>query len=352
MRTLTMMYSHNVVIQDIDISRPIRPGENSNNYAVNVAHSSNLTFLGIDVSGSLNNNARDDGNGMSLSGRRLSILDSTFTQLGFAVVATGSDYVFAGNTMTQVREGMQMREMNRALVANNFARDFQPDYAAGEHPDVFQVHTGGPAKASSNLIFRNNVMTTGGEGGVGGVFIRSENTSLRHRNILIENNAYEGNYTHGFSVSNADNVTIRGNTVRAGINEGYVSSILVADVRGGLVEKNVTQRILDREGPNSGVVIRDNIDIWDVNQKRGLAVSDLFARPISATSGRVTNDLFREAGLGDIRFAELNVLTRSAAGRVGAGFKSVSNIGDLVGTADQQLATWLPSLDSSMAVFG
>lgn len=352
MRTLTMMNSQNIIIQDIDISRPMNPGEARNNYAVNVGRSSNLTFIGIDVSGSMNNDARDDGHGMSLNGKRLSVLDSTFTQLGFAVVATGSDYVFAGNTMTQVREGMQMREMQGALVANNFARDFQANYAAGEHPDVFQVHTGGTAQASSNLIFRNNVMTPGADGGVGGIFIRSETAiPRRHSNILIENNVYEGNFTHGITVSDADSVTIRSNTVRAGINDGLVSSILVSNVSGGLVEKNVVQRLLgSKNEPNTDVVMRDNIDIWDVNQKKGLAVGDLFAQSTSAASNRLGVGLVgSEAGFD---FSDFNVLANSAAGRLGAGFKAVGNIGNLTGSAEQQMASWLPGLDTSLAVFG
>lgn len=354
LRTLTMVNSHNFVVQDIDISRPLSAGENRNNYAVNVSRSSNLTFVGLDVSGSMNNDARDDGHGMSLSGARLSVLDSTFTQLGFAVVATGSDYVFAGNTMTQVREGMQMRGMTRALVANNFARDFQADYVAGEHPDVFQVHTGGTAQASSNLVFRNNVMAPGADGGVGGIFIRSETAvARRHSNILIENNVYEGNFTHGITVANTDNFTIRGNTVRAGLNTGLVSSILISDVNGGLIEKNVMQRLLEvRTSPNTGVVVRDNIDIWDVNQKKGFAVADIFAKPTSSASARVNTGLFSEAGQGDINFADLNVLSHSVAGRLGAGFKSVAGIGNLSGSAEQQMALWLPSLDTGMAVFG
>ena len=353
-RSLTMMGSRNVIIEDIDISRPMAAGENRNNYAVNVARSSNLTFVGIDVSGSMNNDARDDGHGMSLNGTRLSVLDSTFTQLGAAVVATGSNYVFAGNTMTQVREGMQMAQMQGALVANNVARDFQADYQAGEHPDVFQVHTGGTYLASSNLIFRNNVMAPGDDGGVGGIFIRSETASpRRHSNILIENNVYEGNYTHGISVSNANGVTIRGNTVRAGINEGYTSSIIVSDLNGSLIEKNVTQMLLVRtEVPSTGIVMRDNVDIWDLGQKKGVAVASLFANPVSTLSLSARSDLFNQPGVGDINFAEFDVRATSVAGRLGAGFKSVAGLGDLSGSAEQQMALWLPGLDTSLAVFG
>jgi parallel beta-helix repeat protein len=355
LRSLTMHNSQNFVVQDIDVSRPLGDGQARNTFAVSVTRAHNITFVGIDVSGSMNNDARDDGHGMTLRGSRLSVLDSTFTQLGFAVTANGSDYVFAGNTMTQVREGMQMADMQRALVANNVARDFQANYETLEHPDVFQVHTGGSFKASSDLVFRNNVMAIGENGGVGGIFIQSESAiKQRHRNILIENNVYEGNFTHGVSVSNADNVTIRGNTVRAGLNSGFVSSIIVSDISDALIEKNVTQMLLVRKdrGISTGLVMRDNVDVWDWQQKRGIASADVYEQQISTASARLDTSLFSDPGVGDIDFSEFNVRSTSVAARLGAGFRTVADIGSLQGTAEQQMAAWLPSLDASISMFG
>jgi hypothetical protein len=340
-RTLSMFRSNNVIFEDIDISRPLAPGASQNSFAVNVGSANNITFIGIDVSGSLNNDARDDGLGMSLSGRRISVLDSTFTQLRTAVATTGSDFLFAGNTVTQVREGVSIRSMTRAVFDSNYSADWQADYAKKEHPDMYQVHSGGGANASSDLIFRNNVMLPGANGPVGGIFIRSEafgagRLDQRHQNILIENNYYEGDYRQAMSVGNANDVVIRNNSVRTGVNGGLVPAIDLTDVRGALVEGNISPMLLqNRTLPNTGVVFRNNVDTWDVKTRTGVD----------------STQIFTSAGEGDLDFSRFNVVATSVAGRAGAGFSATSEIGNLSGTAAAQMAGWMPNFDQNFAVF-
>lgn len=340
-RTLNIMNSTNLIIEDIDIKRPLAPGASQDSYAVNVGKASDITFIGIDVSGSMNNDARDDGLGMSLNGTRISVLDSTFTQLRTAVAAAGQDFLFAGNTITQVRQGMTIRSMTRALVDSNYAADFQSDYDKKEHPDVFQVHSGGGSNASSELIFRNNVMLPGANGFVGGIYIQSEaflagRLDQRHENILIENNYYEGDYRHAITVNNADDVVISNNTVRTGVNGGLVPAINLWDVRGALVEQNIAPMFLEsKTRPSTGIVYENNIDIWDVKTKKGLDAAQLFS----------------SEGEGDLDFARFNAVTNSAAGLAGAGFRAVGEIGNLSGTSAAQMAGWLPNFDQNFAIF-
>ena len=341
-RTLSIFNSSNIIIEDIDISRPLAPGASQTSYAVNVGRASNITFIGIDVSGSMNNDARDDGLGMSLSGSRISVLDSTFTQLRMAVAASGEDFLFAGNTMTQVREGMQMRAMTRALVQGNYAADFQADYDKKEHPDVFQLHSGGGAKASTDIIYRDNIMLPGANGPVGGIFIQSEaykasgKSEDRHENIVIENNYYEGNYTHAITVGNTDNIAIKNNTILAGINVGRIPGININDSNTVLIEKNITPAILEhRLQPNTNVIFRDNVDVWDAKSKKGILASDLFQK---------VDD-------GDLDFGSFSPVVTSSAAIAGAGFRAVADIGNLSGTSAAQLAAWLPSFDQHFAIF-
>lgn len=89
-----------------------------------------------------------------------------------------------------------------------------------------------------------------------------------------------------------------------------------------------------------------------MKQKRGLAVTDLFAKPVAGASNRVKPGVFSQPGTGDIIFADFNVISNSAAGKIGAGFKSAAHIGYLPGSAEQQMALWLPSLDAGLPVFG
>ncbi|MBC7505254.1 MAG: hypothetical protein H7267_05965 [Sandarakinorhabdus sp.] len=79
----------------------------------------------------------------------------------------------------------------------------------------------------------------------------------------------------------------------------------------------------------------NNVDVWDPQFKKGALMSELF-------SG---------ADDGDTDFSNFNLIATSAAGRSGAGFHAVADIGSLGGTATAQLAAWLPGYDSNFAVF-
>lgn len=341
-RTLSMFGSRNIIIEDVDFHRPLAPGASQNSYIVNVGRASNITFSGIDVMGSMNNNAHDDASGMSVAGSRISIFDSTFTQLKAAVATSGTDFLFAGNTITQVRQGLSIRSMNRAVVEGNYAADFQANYATKEHPDVFQVHSGGTANASHNLIFRDNIMMPSGNGPVGGIYIQSEaffrakRLDQRHTNILVENNYYEGNYRHAITVNNTDDLIVRNNTVRPGDNAGLVPAINLGNIRGGLVEDNISTMILEnRSMGNRDMVFRNNVDLYDAKQRRGIAESALFVEPED----------------GEIDFNNFNVIENSTAARAGAGFRAVADIGSLSGDAAAQMAAWLPNFADNFAVF-
>lgn len=336
-RTLRLTNSHGIVFDDIDIVRPLMPGERHNSSALQLNKSSHITFTGLDLHGSLDGNALNDGHGMTISGgHRISILDSNLQQLNAAVVvASSNDFLFAGNTVRNVQEGVNISSMNRGVFEQNYMADWQANYAAGAHPDMFQVHSGGKVVASSNLIFRDNVMLPGDKP-VGGIFIRSEAVGRgeRHDNILIENNFYEGAFRHAIGVGNSDDVIVRNNTVLHGDYVGIVPAINLTDIRGGLIENNISTMILEhREAKNSDMTFAGNVDVWDLKHKRGVAVESLFAT--------------REAGT--IDFSSFNAIEAANPGR--AGFVAVANIGSLSGSAAAQIAAWLPSYDQQFAVF-
>ena len=340
-RTLNMMRANNIIIEDIDIHRPLASGASQNTYAVNVGRATNITFIGIDVSGSLNNDARDDGLGMSLNGSQITVIDSTFTQLRTAVAAAGADFLFVGNSITHVRQGMTIRSMTRAVIEGNYAADFQADYERKEHPDVFQVHSGASANASSELIFRNNVMLPGANGFAGGIYVQSEafikgRADQRHTNILIENNYCEGNYRQAITLNNADDVIVRNNTVRGGVNVGIEPAINLWDVNGGVIENNISPMLLENKlKPSTGLVYANNIDTWDTRGKKGVQTADLFSA----------------SGEGDLDFSRFNAIPGSPAGVANAGFRAGAEIGSFSGSAAAQMAALLPAFKQNLAVF-
>lgn len=335
-RTLSVTNSTNLVIEDIDISRPLATRVGLNTPALRIQGATDISLVGVDVRGSIDGNAANDGHGLSIVGsNRIAILDGSFRQLdAAAIVARSSDIVFAGNAITEVREGVNISGTSGALFDRNTVINMQPDYAAGDHPDAFQVQAGGANGISRDLAFRNNVIIEGTSGPVGGIFIRSEKAALglEHSNISIQNNYYQGTYRHGISVGDTNGLVVTGNTVIDSAKAGNSAAITIDNVAGARIESNIAQLFLQTR--SSDVRMANNIDVWEAKFKTGIAVSELFAP---------------SAPVGVIDFGRLDPLAGSIAAHSGAGFRTVGDIGNLSAGTGAQLAAYVPLFNHDYA---
>lgn len=330
-RQLTVNHSSNFVFDDVDVVHP--KGIDAKLDAVNVNKSSSISFVGMDISGSLDGNTLNDGRGVVVvASSRIAVLDSTLTQLSCATIfSKSSDVIFAGNTITQVREGVQVGQVDGGLFDHNYIYGMTPNYAAGEHPDAFQVYAANVG-ASNDLAFRNNVIIAR-DGPIGGIFIRSEQAKagIEHSNISIENNYYVGTYRHGISVSDANGVVITGNTVLDSAKAGNSAAIMVTNVDGAKIANNIAPMFINTSSAH--VTTANNIDVWEAKTKLGITAAALFA-PVS---------------LGNIDFGALNPLGGSVASASGAGFRNVAGIGNLLGTGAAIVSTYVPMFEHSFA---
>lgn len=320
---LRITRSSNVLLTDVDVvndltgfTGTVRP------QAVQINGSSNITLHGMDISGSLDGNAWNDGQGVSVvASRRISLLDNHFLQTDAAIVASKtSDLVVAGNSIRDVQEGLVMSQVNSALIERNVMTQFNPNLATGMHPDFIQVHSGGTGTlASSDLLIRNNVLVEGASNGpIQGVFIRSEAVAAgqRHSNITVANNYYEGSSRHGITVADTDGVKVVGNTVLEGANKALAPAITVSNSTAGLVDRNVTTLLLLGKN-NNGVSYGTNVDVQD-SQRLG---------------GHLRSSLFSHAE-GSLDFGAFAPLAGTPAGRFAAGFRAPdADIGHLTGSA-------------------
>jgi parallel beta-helix repeat protein len=330
--SLKMVNVSNFTIQDVDVCNPQDAG--APNRAIQIGLASNITLIGVDVSGSKDGTAWNDGYGIMLTdSNHVAILDSTFQQLHGAITAGRvTDLIVAGNDISQAREGVQVGQIDGGLFDRNYLHNMDPNYAAGDHADNFQVHNGNGIGASNNLVFTNNVMIEDGGGwGVHGIYINSERyrEGIQHTNIIIENNYFQGSSLHGISVNYADNVVIRNNTLTSsGSNDFYIPAILARSIHGGIIENNAATLLLDvKNSTNTDLVWSNNIDLWDPKFKKGVALSDVFVA----------------AGDGEIDFSNFD--TKSTGVAAGIGFHAVAGIGDVVGSADAIMAAYLPRFD-------
>jgi hypothetical protein len=321
---LRVVHSNNLTLEGFTVHNPIAPGAGRTS-AVQITKSSGIALSGFDIHGSLNDNPHDDAHGLSIAeSHRVMVLDSTFQQMHAAIVAArSSGIVIAGNTITEAREGVNMSQINGGLFERNHLSEFRP--RAGDHPDFFQVHAAGTARGSQNLIFRDNVMIEREGFTIGGIFIRSENvaTGVRHTNITVENNFYEGTYRNAIAVSNADGVRIEGNTVLENQHVGHASAIIIDDISRARIADNIAPLFLDsrRNGLLSDVVWANNVDVVDRRFGGQATAAQLFDR-----------------NFGDANVASFEVRAGSLADVQGAGARIGGDWGQLSTPAAAQFS--------------
>lgn len=334
---LLVSRTSNYMFQDIEVAHYLEPRESDVSQAVRVQAARNITFIGLDVHGTLNNTPNDDGNGFwAVASSRIAVLDSTFRELNNAVVfGNANDVIFAGNTISMAREGMNLSQTNEALVERNYITQILPNAARGDHGDAIQVHAGGSSTGSSNLTFRGNVIKVG-TSGTHGIYVANEKgpRGFTHDNIVIDNNYYEGNARHGITVNWGSNVTVTNNTVRDIGSGGLVPAVNIYNVRNGLIDDNIAPLFLgvtERNNGNSGVTWSDNIDVMDRLRNVGVTETSLFSSGVNNSS---------------LDFSSLNVRGNHSAASQGIGFSAFDGIGDFKASAGAILAAYLPQFDT------
>ncbi|GGI76445.1 hypothetical protein GCM10007973_11640 [Polymorphobacter multimanifer] len=301
---MRLIRSSNITMEGFTLSNPIAPGQGRAS-AMQINKSSDIAISDFTVQGSLDGDVSNDAQGLNIiESSRGVVLNSAFQQVSTGItVGRASDVVIAGNSIIEAREGVNMSGVTNGLFERNYLADFQP--MPGDHPDFFQIHAVGPAVGSSNMVFRDNVMIERGEVSIGGIFIKSENVAkgVRHENITIENNFYEGTYRNAIAVSNADGVKIESNTVLESQRVTHASAIIVDDVSRATVANNIAPMFIDtkRNGLLSDVVWENNIDVVDRRFGGQATAAELFDR----NYGDMTNEsmMVRAGSMADIQGA-------------------------------------------------
>jgi hypothetical protein len=118
------------------------------------------------------------------------------------------------------------------VVEDNYIGDYNPQYPLALHKDAIQIFTDASTAPSENVAIRGNTIVSSDVRH--GVFIFNElyrdgNTSdaVRHKNILVEDNYIRSANTHAVTVTHADGVTVRGNTVTLNGDKGLTQIPLI-----------------------------------------------------------------------------------------------------------------------------
>ena len=270
--------SSNFSFSNIDVHRPLAAGEPDHTQAAYISNSSNLSFVGMHFTGSMDNNAWNDGVGLRISySKNVNVLGSSFEQWNNALTFDhDTGLVVAGNTVRAVREGMDFAAVHNVVVDRNSFTAFQPNYAAGDHSDSIQFWNNGVKEGSDHVTISDNVILQGSNQ-VQGIFISAELPDLAYKmsNFIVENNLYNGDARNAISLIGIYDSIIRGNTVTTSPNPRLEAGINIRDTTNVTVDHNIAPLLLS-SGKNTGAVWSANLDIWDSNQKQGIALDSVF----------------------------------------------------------------------------
>lgn len=263
-------------------------------------NTSNVTFDDITFNG--DNNSAGYGNGTGLYVKQSSgftLKDSDMSNFHTAInVWNSSDIELSDNNIRQMNhDGIFLGGINGINIEGNFIGNYRPQYPSAQHKDNIQFYTGSGSGPSEDIVIRGNTLDSSDYRH--GVFIfnemyRAGNMSARHENILIENNYIHTTNVHGITVTHADDVIIRNNTVVHNDDRGF-SQIPLINV--SLLSRNIdiignTVYSVQNEA-NSSWDVRGNIvqahsrAHWDGVYRNGQLVentSSFFAESASTLS--------------------------------------------------------------------
>lgn len=183
-------------------------------------NTTNITLSGVEVKGNLVNGYGEDTGIYVNTSKGFTLENSQITEFNLALNAWSSeDVTIEGNSFRRMNhDGLFLGDIDGVTIEDNFIGDYRSDAPGALHKDNIQFYTGKDFGPSKDIVIRGNTIDSSDHRH--GVFIFNElyrdgNTSdsVRHENILIEDNYIHTTNHHGITVTQADGVTVRNNKV-------------------------------------------------------------------------------------------------------------------------------------------
>ncbi len=272
---ITVSSSRNLAFKGLDIGFALAPGQPNFATMASVTNSSFITFESIAFHGSLDNNSANDGNGLNvLRSDHVAVLNSTFEQLGRALMIGDTSHVeVLDNDFHDLRsDGADFADVQHVVIARNNFRDFYPD--SDDHPDAIQFWTSGTTQASTDILIEDNVILQGDGGGLQGIFLRDQIGTLPYERVTILNNLVYINQGsgNGITVGGGKDIIVQSNSVVSQKSAAGEIWIRLERVTGGLIEGNVADSLIN--STNTGVIATRNI-LLDKSPERASEIREL-----------------------------------------------------------------------------
>jgi hypothetical protein len=237
--TINVLRSSNIRFSNLDVGRPLNPGEPDYKNYIYAESATRLNFNNLFVHGSLDGDPGNDGQGLIVRNSSfINVVNSHFEDLHRAVaVSMTSNIVIHGNKITMISEdGIGFAQVKNVEVSNNAISNFQ---AIKNHPDAIQFGTTGTTESSQSIIIRDNVVMQGAGQPIQGLFMRDEIGTLPFKNVTVSNNLFYTDQYNGIVLQHAELVNIIGNSTLSIPDDGINNRIWLKDVNGAGVSHNV-----------------------------------------------------------------------------------------------------------------
>lgn len=255
--SVSVLSSSNITFKGLDIGHALSSSEAEYTPMARVSDAKNVVFDSVKIHGSLDNNPANDGRGLQVANSSgVTVTNSEFTDLANGMIFDSSSGITVRNNNIHVMrsDGMDFASTSQVMIDGNTFRDFYP--ADGDHPDAMQFWNKNGTSSVRDVTIINNVVLAGTSSGSQGVFM-SDNGGYAYKNVLIQNNLiFTGGQWNGIMVAGADGVKVIGNTVLSPSNDSLMAWIRMDDVTNGLVQNNVTDKIIN-EGAHTAVLINN-----------------------------------------------------------------------------------------------
>ena len=206
----TVSASKGLAFSNLDFTAIV---SNIDSYAFRISSSTNISFDGLSVHGSMDGNVANDENGFLIrDSANVSVTNSDFQQLYTAINHLDDNGLrIADNTIHEIRmDGVRGGGSSNVEVTGNRFYNFHAQ--AGDHDDAIQFWTVGAKAAASNIVISGNEFVRGNGDVVQGVFIEGGGDKPIS-NVHIVGNTIIGGMYNGIAMFGGSNVEVSGNLV-------------------------------------------------------------------------------------------------------------------------------------------
>lgn len=265
--------ANNIVLQNIYFDYVFSAGDPHFLSPFNIYESRNIQIVSSIFDGDIARGTNSEADGYSYGiglriGRssNIRLSGNEFRKWWSATLAGQSARVsYLSNNIHTIRsDGINIDALTGLVIENNYIHDFGGAAGSQDHRDMIQIMRVTP-KGSTDIVIRKNVFDMGRGDFTQTIWAGGDGKDLgdrtmRHRNVLVENNMIYNAHIHGISIHGTDNISIRKNTlihVPGGHSTPAIN--ISSDSTSVVIEQNATASIIGHEGQRGWAVLNNAI---------------------------------------------------------------------------------------------